>query len=63
MLTKLKQLTLATIAGSRKTLTYAALQDELDLPTPSALEAVLISCINNGLIQVRDGRSVSSAQL
>ena len=55
------QLTLATIAGSRKTLDYATLQAELDLPTAAALEAVVISSINHGLIQVRTALCPSAA--
>ena len=52
MLRKLKQLSLLTIAESRKTLKYAVLQEELDFTSESEVESAVISTIDAGLIEV-----------
>ncbi|KAK2733249.1 cop9 signalosome subunit 7 [Colletotrichum kahawae] len=47
---KLRQLTLLTLARERSNLSYSNLQNALDLPTPRALEDLVISAIYAGLI-------------
>jgi COP9 signalosome complex subunit 7 len=47
---KLKQLTLLSIAATRKTLTYAELEHELEVPNTKELEDTIISTMYAGLI-------------
>lgn len=49
--TKLKQLTVASAAAAKKTLSYEDLQRRLELPNTRALEDLVISCFYAGLVQ------------
>ncbi|KAI8724644.1 PCI domain-containing protein [Fusarium sp. LHS14.1] len=48
--TKLRQLSLLTLARDRKNLSYAALQDALDLPGAREVESLVISAVYAGLL-------------
>ncbi|KAM0430519.1 hypothetical protein ACHAPT_005868 [Fusarium lateritium] len=48
--TKLRQLSLLTLARDRKNLSYAALQDALDLPGAREVETLVISAVYAGLL-------------
>ena len=63
LLTKLKVLSLVSIASERKALPYAELAAELDCPTVPDLEALVIAAVYSGLLRARMDQRGSSVEI